>query len=321
MFSHKFSDKVGGKRNQMRDFMGNVRTLMNKGFHPTVIMNGCMRRGLQGSADVSSDGSLGGSISLEKCLILGHEKEGPCNFYPSTKRTLLKKELRTEPGQGRLILGADGMPFVDILRPERNSELLKAYLSTSIGIHSPTWYGVEQHDVAGFFWGFRDSPPLRVEQGMATGLINRPGGLVPVKALYRALNGAEEYFERRGFPLRDLIKLSEETLERAGKALVFDSDVRAFNLTRAGIHGLQDVVMTLGFDMEVELPDPWYPNLWESTKAFGEVTHSEVLVLVIGREYDVDSALSKAESIGIPSFNVGKIKDKGKNVFLKKRKV
>lgn len=296
----------------IRRFLFNSSSLMRKGVHPVVILSGCQRRHPSPVYFLSP-----GEGEIRLCVKLGSKEDSGCSFfYPSLKDGLHEKVIRGDPDRVT-IAGVEGLLFVDVLRPERNVDILRAILSnavTTFGVMDPRVEIVDE--LAGFSWGTVDRLPS-IREGMVIGMINRPGGLAPVKALYRAMNGAMEYFSRRGISIENVEKLAEESLERATKILRLQG-VYPVNLTRSGILNLPRI-LDLGYSMEIEVPAPWYTDLVEAISPFvQDPMQSELLFLVIGDRSDVETSLDEAEKAGFPTFLVGKVLEKGNNIKIKK---
>ncbi|WP_240938850.1 hypothetical protein [Metallosphaera hakonensis] len=306
-----------------RKFFLNASSLIRDGVHPSVILQGCQRREMPKLLVTNSSGDVGaGNQSLDLCIKLGSRKDSSCDFlYPSTKEALYTKSIRTSPGKGFLLAGVEGLPFVDVLNPQRNALILRAVLANLVTIWGTRWFNIEtKDDLAGFIWGFSEVPPPRVKEGMSIGVINRPGGLAAVKALYRALNGGLDYFLKRGVDINYIERLAQETLQRATKIVRLDH-VLPFNLTRSGFSVLGTVAEKLGHSLEIEIPSPWYGDLVKLVSPFTQdPLQSEIMILFVGEREDVETAVSEGEKLGLPSQIVGKVLEKGREIYIKKQK-
>ncbi|WP_338598265.1 hypothetical protein V6M85_06930 [Sulfolobus tengchongensis] len=298
-------------------FLNNSSELIRRGIHPNVLLSGCQRKTLPSFKFTNSNGDTSsGDNRLTLCMKMGMSETKYCDFfYPYTKGdNLYVKEFLTNSGKGLLLAGAEGLLFVDIMNPERNKEILRSILSNMVTAWGVEWYRMEfKNDLAGFVWGFSDKKPPIIKEGMSVGLVNRPGGLMPVKALYRALNGLAEYFEKRGITINDLLKLSEETFNRATKVLNLTGNVLPINITRLGTTNIRDLLSNLGYPLEIRIPSPWYEDIMEIiSPVINDPLQSELMILLIGERREVEYALEEAEKQGFPSFLVGHTLEKGR---------
>ncbi|MCG3109272.1 hypothetical protein L3N51_01562 [Metallosphaera sp. J1] len=288
--------------------------MVRKGLHPVIILSGCQRKHPTPIYHLPPDETK----ELRLCVKLGVREDSRCPFlYPSLREEFHERVIRGNPSKVT-IAGVEGLLFVDVLHPERNQRILKAILSNIVTTFGVTEYQVEViDDIAGFSWGMVDALPS-IREGMVIGMINRPGGLAPVRALYRILNGAHDYFSRRGIDPELIEKLAEESLERATKILKFHG-VYPINLTRIGILNLREA-LNLGYSMDLEIPSPWYGELVEAiTPLVQDPMQSELLFLVIGEKGEVEDSLKEAERVGFPTFLVGKVLEKGDVIRIKKK--
>ncbi|AAK42912.1 Hypothetical protein SSO2799 [Saccharolobus solfataricus P2] len=291
-----------------RKFFLNLSKLIKQGFHPVLLLNGCQKRVLPVMKIISSNGDLRGDLKIKLCIRMGIQEDKICEFfYPSTREITYEKEISTSKGNGLLLASSEGLLLVDVIYPRRNNEILRATLSNLITTWGVEWYEIEiKDDMVGFVWGFTDRRYMEVKEGMSVGMINRPGGMLPVKLLYKALNGNIEYLERRGIDINYVYELAEETFNRATKILKLNSNVLPINITRMGINNMYSLFPN--YSLKIQLPVPWYSEIMkEIAPLIQDPLQSELLVLVIGEKREVEDALQEAEKQGFPSFLVGKV--------------
>ncbi|ACR43095.1 hypothetical protein [Saccharolobus islandicus] len=291
-----------------RKFFLNLSQLVKQGFHPALLLNGCQKRALPVMKIINSNGDLRGDLKINLCIRMGLREDKSCEFfYPSTREITYKKEISTSKGNGLLLASSEGLLLVDAIYPERNKEILRATLSNLITIWGVKWYEIETKDnIVGFVWGFTDRIYMEVKEGMKVGMINRPGGTLPVKLLYKALNGNIEYLEKRGIGINYIYELAEETFSRATKILKLNSNVLPINITRIGINNINSLFAN--YSLKIQLPTPWYAEIMrEIVPLIQDPLQSELLVLVIGEKREVEDALQEAEKQGFPSFLVGEV--------------
>ncbi|MCH4815734.1 MAG: hypothetical protein QXY87_08710 [Saccharolobus sp.] len=291
-----------------RKFFLNLSKLIRHGFHPVLLLNGCQKKVLPNMKIISSNGELNGDLKINLCIKMGMREDKGCEFfYPSTREITYEKEISTSKGNRLLMASSEGLLFVDVIHPERNKEILRATLSNLITTWGVEWYEIEtKDDMVGFVWGFADRGYVEVKEGMKVGMINRPGGMLPVKLLYKALNGNIEYLEKRGIGINYVYELAEETLSRATKILRLNSNILPINITRVGINNIDNLFPN--YSLKIQLPTPWYAEIMKETAPFiQEPLQSELLVLVIGEKREVEDVLQEAEKQGFPSFLVGEI--------------
>ncbi|AWR96137.1 hypothetical protein DFR86_00300 [Acidianus sulfidivorans JP7] len=292
-----------------KKFFLNISQLIKQGFHPVLLLNGCQKKVLPLLKIVSSNGDLSGDIKIYLCIKLGMVEDKSCEFfYPSNKNITYKKEIRTSKGKGLLLASSDGLILVDVLFPERNKDILKATLSNLVTLWGVENYKIEtKDDKVGFAWGFTDRKIIEVSEGMYVGMINRPGGVWPIKLLYKILNGnLIEYVEKRGISINYVYELAEETFNRATKILKLNSNVLPINITKIGVNNLDSLFTN--YSLKIQIPAPWHAEIMkELAPLIQDPSQSELLVLVIGEKREVEDALQEAEKQGFPSFLIGEV--------------
>ncbi|MEM4096327.1 MAG: hypothetical protein QXO43_04835 [Metallosphaera sp.] len=294
-------------------FLLNASTLMKEGVHPSIILSGCQRTDQDNVVLFKRE--LG---EVELCLKLGNSPDKSCDFfYPSTKEGLHTRKVKISSD---VVAGKEGLLFVDVLYPENNKNILRAQLQNLITIWGIKKYEMETIEgIAGFIWG-DIYEERKVSEGMYVGMINRPGGLISTKILYRALNGAMDYFLKRGVDVTELRRMSDETMKRAALTLTLDENVYPVNLTRRGLSYLPTLFKKLGVSVRLEIPSPWYADLLDVVPFTKDFVQSENLFLLIGEKNEVESALSKGERIGFPSFLIGRTGSREDSSIIVKRK-